>query len=38
MSDCGGGGAGREERAGKGFTVINLSLSVPAASDRCSHG
>lgn len=33
-----GGGAGREEQAGKGFTVINLSLLVPAASDQHSHG
>lgn len=36
MSDC--GGAGREERAGKSFTVINLSLSVPTASERRDHG
>lgn len=32
------GGAGREERAEKGFTVIYLSLLVPAASEQHGHG
>lgn len=36
LSGC--GGAGREELAGKGLTIINLSLSVPVAFARRGHG
>lgn len=37
MSD-GGGGDRKGGAARKGFTVIFLSLLVPAASDRHGHG